>query len=176
MEPILLAGIGNVLTGDDAVGPTAVKLLEAWWELGPEVAVVEAGTPGMDLVLALEMKRCAIIVDAVRAPGTPGEIRCFDKAALLRQTSGLTLSPHEPGLQDALRRLEFFGTGPLEVAFIGVIPGTLETGVGLSAKVLAALPRVAERVLLELSKRGVTARPRRRPLAPDLWWQQQPVP
>ena len=49
MARVAVIGIGNVLMGDDAAGPTAVKLLEAGWEFSPEVEVIEGGTPGLDI-------------------------------------------------------------------------------------------------------------------------------
>jgi hydrogenase maturation protease len=87
VAPVLLAGIGNVLTGDDALGPYVIKLLEASYEFPEEVTVVDAGTPGMDLIMFLENRECALIVDAVRAKGTPGEVRRYDKSGSSRRGS-----------------------------------------------------------------------------------------
>lgn len=41
-----IVGVGSVLMGDDAAGPYLVRLLEARYELPPEVTLLDAGTPG----------------------------------------------------------------------------------------------------------------------------------
>jgi len=50
MNPrILIGGIGNVLLGDDAVGPYAVRLLESEYSFGDNVEIADLGTPALDL-------------------------------------------------------------------------------------------------------------------------------
>ena len=137
MARIGLVGIGNVLMGDDALGPYAVTLLEARYELPPEVELLELGTPGADLALHLDGLDAVVVVDTVKLPGAPGEIRLVDKAALLAKRPLLPASPHEPGLREALFALEFRGGAPREVRLVGVIPGPVELEVGLSAAVEA---------------------------------------
>ena len=171
---LLVLGIGNVLMGDDAVGPYLLKLLEADWELPAEVAVVEAGTPGLDLTVFLHGVEIALVVDAVRAEGAiPGEIRRYGREALLAGSPGPAMSPHEPGLRETLLTLEVGGGGPCEVRLLGMAPARVESGVGLSEPVRAAMPRLVEAVLAELGALGVPPRRRARPLPPDLWWEQR---
>jgi hydrogenase maturation protease len=171
---LLVLGIGNVLTGDDAVGPHVVELLDAGWELPPDVAVVEAGTPGLDLTVFLHGVEAVLVVDAVRAQGAaPGEIRRYQREALLARPPVPALSPHEPGLREALLTMEFGGGGPREVRLLGVVPAQVETGAGLSEAVRAAVPRLLEAVLAELASLGALPRKRARPREPDLWWERR---
>jgi hydrogenase maturation protease len=172
---IVLLGIGNVLMGDDAAGPTAVKLLEAGWEFSPEVEVIEGGTPGLDIASLVEGAEALLVVDAVRARGDPGEIRLLDEATLLGRAPGLSLSPHEPGLREALLTMELSGGRPRRVRLVGIVPERIDVPVGLSAPVRAALPRLLSRVLEELRALGGDFRPRARPLEPDLWWERPPA-
>ncbi|HET6922630.1 MAG TPA: hydrogenase maturation protease [Anaeromyxobacteraceae bacterium] len=171
---ILVLGIGNVLMGDDGVGPHAVKLLEAGWELPPGVAVVEAGTPGLDLTAFLHGVDAAVVVDAVRARGAaPGEIRRYPREALLAGSPLPATSPHEPGLREALLTMEFAGEGPREVRLLGVVPARVEAGAGLSEAVRAAVPGLVEAVVAELASLGAAPRGRDRPSEPDLWWERR---
>lgn len=167
-------GIGNVLMGDDAVGPHVVKLLEAGFQLPSEVALLELGTPGADLALHLEGLEAAVVVDAVRARGAAGELRLLDRAQLLSGKPVLATSPHEPGLREALVALELRGGAPAKVQLVGVIPATVELGVGLSPPVRAALPAAVDEVLRQLAALGFAASPRPRPTAPDVWWERSP--
>jgi hydrogenase maturation protease len=169
-----LLGIGNVLMGDDALGPYVVKLLDAGWELPAEVELAELGTPGADLSRHLEGLDAAVVVDTVRVRGEPGEIRLLDKAQLLSRKPLLPASPHEPGLREALFALEFTGGAPSDVRLVGVIPASVELEVGLSPPVRAALPGVLDEVLKQLAALGAAATPRAEPRAPDLWWERAP--
>jgi hydrogenase maturation protease len=99
---VAVIGIGNVLAGDDAVGPHVVRQVEARYALPAGVEVLDAGTPGYDLTAFLAGLDAAILVDAVRAQGAPGELRTYDRAALLERGPVLALSPHEPGVRAAL--------------------------------------------------------------------------
>ena len=175
MPRIAVLGIGNVLMGDDAVGPHLVKLLEAWWRFPPEVEVVEAGTPGLDLALRLSGLDALVVADAVRDRGAPGEIRLYDRAGILARPPVQAMSPHEPGLREALFTLEFAGGAPGEVRLVGVIPDRVSSGVGLSPAVRQALPRGLEALLAELRRLGAAFEERVPPLEPELWW-ERPAP
>jgi hydrogenase maturation protease len=165
-------GIGNVLTGDDAVGPTVLKLLEARYQIPDEVLVLDAGTPGLDLTAYLAGLEGAVLVDAVKAKGAPGELRTYGKDELVAKAPALAMSPHEPGVREALMNADFIGVSPRVVRLVGVVPGSVETGIGLSAGVRAALPAALAQVVAELAALGVALRERVPPAEPDLWWER----
>jgi hydrogenase maturation protease len=171
---VAIIGIGNVLTGDDAVGPHVVRVLEARYELPDGVHVVDAGTPGYDLTAFFPGQDAVLLVDAVKAQGAPGEVRTFDKAALLAKRPVLAISPHEPGVREALLNAEFMGVTPSVVRLVGVIPARTDTGIGLSGPVRAAVPAAVAEVVRELAGLGVALPERSPPRAPDLWWERKP--
>lgn len=71
--PVLIIGCGNLLRGDDGVGPVLVRRL---FELGlpPGVRLADGGTAGMDVAFAMEGAGEVIIVDACKSGGVAGEI------------------------------------------------------------------------------------------------------
>lgn len=168
-------GIGNVLAGDDAVGPHVVRVLEARYEVPEGLQVIDAGTPGYDLTAFLVGLDLVVLVDAVRAKGSAGELRTYDKAALLERKPILAVSPHEPGVREALLNAEFMGVTPPVVRLVGVIPSATATGIGLSAEVRAAVPGAVELVVKELAALGLGLRPRSEPREADLWWEKRPA-
>jgi len=172
MARVAVVGIGNVLNGDDGLGPYAVRVLEATWELPPEVEVVDAGTPGADLAALLEGVWAAVIVDAVSAKGPPGELRRYERTEILHAAPRLAMSPHEPGVREALLTMEFQGGGPREIVLLGAIPGDLELGTSLSPAVKAALPALLDGVVAELRRLGIEPCRRSEPLRPDIWWER----
>jgi hydrogenase maturation protease len=169
---IAVIGIGNVLTGDDAVGPHVVALLEARYRLPPDVRVLDAGTPGYDLTSFISDVDALVLVDSVRARGEPGELRSFDEAALLERAPVLALSPHEPGVREALLHAHLLGVAPRIVRLVGIIPASVETGIGLSQPVRDALPAALAQVVRELEALGVRPEERAPARDPDLWWER----
>jgi hydrogenase maturation protease len=169
---VAIIGIGNVLTGDDAVGPYVVRVIEARYDLPASVQVIDAGTPGYDLTAFLAGLDAAILVDSVKAKGAPGEVRVYDRAELVKRPAVLAMSPHEPGVREALLNAEFMGVAPKIVRLVGVIPGTVATGIGLSDAVRAAVPDAVAQVIRELERLGVRATERTPAGTPDLWWEK----
>jgi hydrogenase maturation protease len=69
-ENTLIVGCGNLLRGDDAVGPLLVRRL---WERGlpSGVECVDGGTGGLDVALRMRGRGWVILVDACRRDGRP---------------------------------------------------------------------------------------------------------
>jgi hydrogenase maturation protease len=166
-------GIGNVLMGDDALGPHVIKTLEAAWEPCEGLELIDAGTPGLDLTAYLADLDAVVVVDVVKASGAPGEIRLYDRAELVERPPILALSPHEPGLRESILNAEFLGVAPRTIRLVGVIPESVDYRLGLSPPVRAALPAVVDRVRAELAALGVAPAPRAAPPAADVWWEKK---
>ncbi|MBD0373855.1 MAG: hydrogenase maturation protease, partial [Pyrinomonadaceae bacterium] len=167
-------GIGNVLMGDDAFGPYMIQLLDARYCFPQSVALLDLGTPSLDLVAHIRGMDALIILDAVRAEGQPGELRIYRRDELLKQPLQPRTDAHEPGLKEALLIAEFDGSGPLEACLIGVIPADTSTGVGLSSPVQRVLPEATEAVVRELEALGVIALQRSPVRTPQVWWEETP--
>lgn len=172
MKSIRVLGLGSVLMGDDAFGPTVVKVLEARYECGVGVSVEDIGTPGLNLIPYVSGIDALIVVDTVRADGRPGEIRLYRGSEILKHPPGPRLSPHDPGLKEALMSAEFSGGGPKDVLLIGAIPETVESGIGLSAAAADAVPKAVEQVISELRRLGKTPVALEPPADPDIWWER----
>ncbi|HVN75983.1 MAG TPA: hydrogenase maturation protease [Thermoanaerobaculaceae bacterium] len=169
---VSVVGLGNVLMGDDAFGPMVMKALEAAYEFPPGVTVADLGTPGLDLIPYVTGLDALVIVDTVSSTGSPGELRLYRRDEILRTPPQPRLSPHDPGLKEALLTAEFAGDAPHEVLLVGVIAGEVRTAVGLSEAVRAAVPAAVAEVVQELGRLGVPARARAVPLALDPWWER----
>lgn len=169
MKKIGIYGIGNVLIGDDAVGPTVVNLLDALWEFPEGVVVEDLGTPSLDLAYRLAGLDAVIFVDAVSAKLEPGTIRVYRRDEILRNPPGLRLSPHDPSLKETLLTCEFLGECPKEIILVGVVPEAT-ADFGLSTPVEAAVPLAAAAVIEELGNLGTVARRRAVAGAVHPWW------
>ncbi len=157
--------------GDDAAGPYFIRTFESRWKLPDHVAIEDLGTPGPELAHYLMGLENLILVDAIRAKGTPGEVRCYDKAAILEHAPVTRRSAHDPTLRDALIAADIAEDGPDHVALIGIIPESVVLRTGLSDTVRAGMAEVEKEVLAHLEALGVHPEKRASPLDPDIWWE-----
>ncbi len=136
-------GIGNILLGDDGIGPAVVNYLFANNTFGDDITLEDLGTPSLDLPNYLTGFDRVIFIDAVAVDAPPGTIRLFSRDEIIAAPPGIRISPHEPTINDALIVLDFAGGAPRDVVLIGVVPYTLENGMTLSSAVGKAIPRAA---------------------------------
>jgi hydrogenase maturation protease len=148
--------LGNVLMGDDGLGPAVVRRFEAEYALPPDVEIVDLGTPGLDLLPWLADLDRVIVVDTVKSDRAPGTVLVYDKADIMRHAPMARIGPHDPGVKDALFALEFAGRAPRDVVLVGVVPATTAIGLELSPAVQAAVPVAIEEVVWALRRFGFT--------------------
>lgn len=170
---IAVVGLGNVLEGDDAFGPWVIAWLEAHYTFQPGVSVEDLGTPGLDLHPFLVDRDALVVVDSVRSEGNPGELRLYRKAEILKYPPQPRLSPHDPGLKEALAALELRGDPPREVLLVGAIPGLVDHVIGMTEPLRAAVPLAGAAVVAELTRLGAPPVPRDPALAVDIWWERR---
>jgi hydrogenase maturation protease len=176
MHRIAVVGLGNVLMGDDAFGPYAAKLLEAWYEWPEEVAVAELGTQGVELTPFVRDVESLLVLSTIHDGRAPGTLRRLDRAEVMdpelpRATPSLRSSPYEPHGRNHVLKLEFVGGAPRDLWVLGPAPESIELTGGLSPAVAAALPGAVDEALAILRTLGVapTARTPRPEVRP--WWQ-----
>ena len=170
---VAVLGLGNVLMGDDALGPHVIAHLSAGYDFPAGVIIEDLGTPGLDLHPHLAGHEVVILVDVVKSEGEPGALRLYNKDEVLRHAPGPRVSPHDPGVKEALLGLQFAGDDPHEVLLVGVIPDVVcNLEVGLSPAVQAAIPVAEAAVLAELDRLGCPATPRQPPQKADIWWEK----
>ena len=169
---IRILGLGNVLMGDDGVGPFVVEALMAEYDFPEGVTVIDAGTPGLDLTPYLLGADAVIVVDSVRSQGPAGAQRLYRRDAILTHVPQQRLGPHDPGFKHTLLTLGFAGCGPREVLLVGVIPETIAPCARLSAPVRAAVAPAVAAVAAELERLGAPATPRPRAAPLDPWWER----
>lgn len=146
---LVVVGLGQELRGDDAVGLAIVKRwVRAYPETtnSPNVQVVFAGLPGVDLLSLLEGADAAFLVDAVHsraAPGTLFELSAHDLASFATGSA----SAHGWGVAETLAMAEKLGSRlPGVLILLGIEAEQMELGQDLSATVHGVLPRAVGRL------------------------------
>ena len=169
-KPIRILGVGNVLCTDDGLGPYSIKVLESLYEFPDGVEVIDLGTPGMDLTPYLADARMVIVIDTVRGHEAPGTLRLLRDREIVATPPPDRMSPHEPGLREALMATEFSDCSPDEILFVGVIPESTEQGTSLTTSLMDAVPHVVAAVVSELERLQSPAVLRDPPGELDVWW------
>lgn len=151
---ILVLGIGNLLNTDEGVGVHAVRRIKEQVGEVDGVAIEDGGTLGLNLLPLVEDATHLLILDAVNAGQPPGTVVELRKEEIPLY-GGFRLSQHQLTFQEVLGLALIRGRLPEYLHLIGVQPNSLEIGVGLSDKVMDALPEVTKRSLKVLSGWGV---------------------
>jgi hydrogenase maturation protease len=170
-KPIRILGVGNVLCTDDGLGPYVIKVLEAQFDFPEHVEVIDVGTPGLDFTPYLADARMVIVIDTVKGEETAGTLRLLRDGEIVAKPPPSRMSPHEPGLREALMATEFSDSSPEEIILVGVVPESTGQGTKLTDAVRSAVPRVVDAVMAELKRLDCPAIQRDPPAELDLWWE-----
>lgn len=151
---MLVAGIGNIFSGDDGFGPEVVRQLVAADEpaLPAGVRVVDYGIRGMHLSYdLLEGYEALVIIDALPQRGLPGEIVVLRVGADDVAGLGGGFDPHGMNPVAVLSGLPALGGELPPTYVVGTRPLDLDERLGLSEAMTAAVPGAAAavRALLE---------------------------
>lgn len=163
---VLVAGIGNLLRGDDGFGPAVVAAL-AGERLPDGVRVVELGIAGINLVQELmDGYDGLVLVDAVERQAAPGTLFVLeplvpDPAEMSPDECRLMATDmHQTVPGPALVIARAAGALPPWVRIVGCQLGEVETlEQGLGTEVAAAVPAAVAAVHRLLAEFGTAAPP-----------------
>ena len=150
---IKVLGVGNLLWADEGFGVRCVEALGRDWEFPPEVELLDGGTLGLALLPYLQEAASAILVDAIRADGSPGalvRVEGSEVGPAVRER----LSVHQVGVADLLDGARWLDLYPESVVLLGLVPESLELGVTLSPSVESQIPGLIARIIEEARSLG----------------------
>src|SRR5260370_40790630 len=112
MKKILIGGIGNVLLGDDGVGPYVARLLAAHYEFEDGVEVADLGTPALDLNDQISGKDAVILIDSIDTDVDQRPVVLYRQSDIMRHEPAGRMDPHQPAPVYALLSAEWFRVAP----------------------------------------------------------------
>lgn len=144
----LVIGCGNLLRGDDAVGPVLVRRLRERG-LPPGVRCADVGTGGMDVAFQMRGAGEVILVDACRSGCEPGALFEVpgDELEHLPPLSGINLHAFRWDHAIAFGRWLLKDDYPARVTACLVEGGSFEPGAPLSPAVDRAVDALVDRLL-----------------------------
>ncbi|MCL2403240.1 MAG: hydrogenase maturation protease [Coriobacteriia bacterium] len=156
-ELILIMGAGNIIMGDEGIGPVALDYLHKRYDFPDNVALLDVATTGISMLPNLEGMDHLIIIDAANDSGhPPGTVIFYTPEDLANQQ--VMHSAHDQRLTDVLFAAQLTGIELKSVVVVGVQVQTLEHFVlELSEPVQAAIPIACAATLHCLSELGYTA-------------------
>ena len=159
---LLILGIGNILWADEGFGVRCVEAMNANYQFGDDVVVLDGGTQGLYLLPFLEEARYLIVFDAVDYGKTPGEMVIAKDAEVPRFMGAKKMSLHQTGFQEVIACAALGEKLPESMMLIGVQPEQLEDfGGSLRDIVKQQIPRALEVALEQIQQWGYTCTPRR---------------
>lgn len=161
---VLVAGVGNVLRGDDGFGPAVIRALESVLEekanYAESVRLVETGIGGINLVLELlDGYDALLVVDAVDRDQPPGSLYILEPhVPEIMSLSGwerheVATDTHQVVPGQVLIIARAAKALPELIRIVGCQPAeTEELSLALSAPVQEAVPRAVDAVLALLEE------------------------
>jgi len=146
--PVVIIGCGNLLRGDDGVGPILVRYL---WEKGvpPSLRLADGGTAGMDVTYHMRGAREVILVDACQTGAEPGTLFKIpgEEIAELPPLTGINLHAFRWDHALAFGRWFLKEEFPEKITVYLIEAADVSHGAPLSEPVRQTMERLAEHLL-----------------------------
>ena len=146
VSEITVLGIGNTILSDEGFGVRVIEYLQKNFTFPENVALVDGGTLGVELLHFVTGTQKLLIIDSIDggvAAGTTFHLRNDE----LKKHFAQKISAHEVGLQDVLTILELTGKKIPHVELIGAQPFSLEAGTELTEQMSKLVPTFADKAV-----------------------------
>jgi len=151
----VVLGLGNILHSDDGLGSQAIQRLRDDARVPEDVALIEGGTLGLELLTYIWDCSHLLVLDAVDVGQPPGTLVRMSSQEL--QTLPGKGSVHQLGVADLLVALRVLARRPPTVVLLGVQSATTDWGTELSPAVGAVMGSLIEAAVAELINLQATA-------------------
>jgi hydrogenase maturation protease len=157
---ITVLGIGNILLTDEGFGVRVVEKLYDAYDFPENVALVDGGVLGINLLGVIAEAQHLIVVDAVKNRQPPGTLYRIEKEDLPERIL-LKNSLHQTDFLETLTLCQAIDKVPQTTVVLGVEPEDILThSVELTPTVAARVDEMMALVIHELNRLGVTCRKR----------------
>ena len=162
---LLILGIGNILWADEGFGVRCVEAMNAAYQFGDDVTLMDGGTQGLYLLLYIVDAHRLVIFDAVDYGKKPGEMVIAKDDEVPRFMGVKKMSLHQTGFQEVIACASLAGKLPESMVLIGVQPEHLEDfGGSLRNSVKARIPAALNVALESIRQWNIPYSPRTTPV------------
>jgi len=154
----LLLGIGNLLWADEGFGVRVIERLQRHYRFPKQVAVMDGGTQGLNLIEPVQQADVLVIFDAIDFGLAPGSLKTIINGDVPCFLGAKKMSLHQTGFQEVLATAQLLGAYPSHLLLVGVQPEELEDyGGSLRNSVKAQIEPAIEMALAYLQGFGISA-------------------
>jgi len=143
-------GLGNILKGDDGIGPHIIEELEKT-SLSFPIQLCDAGSDAFTILDHLIGSEPVIIIDCARMGKKPGTVKKILTKDIELLPSGVGMSLHGYSLAEIWKIAQSMGIKK-NLAIIGVEPDSIQFNTGLSEVVKNSIPIIIKMVAEEAKK------------------------
>lgn len=154
---IAVAGVGNILYGDEGVGVYAAHYLRRAFGFEPEIEIADGAALGFSLLDLFQDRTTVIVLDALQADASPGTVFRLPTEMLLDLDPSMRPTAHEVDPIQALQLVRGLGRDT-DLVLLGIVPhDASQMSLGLTEPLFAAFPRLIEAAISEIRGWGVHA-------------------
>ena len=152
---VLILGIGNILFGDEGIGPHLANLLDEKYDFSSDthiLDIIDGGTLAQRLIPIITEYDRVIIIDCVKVDdGEVGDVYSFEFSDMPEYITW-NGSAHEVEMLQTLQMIEMMGDLP-PVKIVGVIPYVIgeDSTFSMTKEVIKA-SRTMEKVIIDYLK------------------------
>lgn len=145
---VLVIGVGNMLRGDDGVGPAIIAALAARGLPGAQLMICQGD--GLQLMETWKRADRVILIDAVTSGGKPGTVYRFDADQQALPADLSFSSTHAFGVVEAIELARALDQLPSRLVIYAIEGQRFAIGTGLSPEVGRGLDDVVGRIVGEV--------------------------
>lgn len=161
VPPVLVLGLGNILLGDDGVGPALVEEVGRLYKDVPGVECVDGGTQGLALLDFFSRREAVVVLDAFASQQGAGTVSVLEGDEVMNVRGPRSTTAHEGNAGELLAAAALVDVLPERLFLVGIEPEILRIHLGLSDSVKEALPLALDRASAVIgqvmSELGLTA-------------------
>jgi len=155
-ENFAILGVGNILEKDDGIAIFATAYLEKNYTFEPSIYIKNGGVDGINLLNFFTEHKNILILDAMELDDEAGAIYHIPSHELTGYgvNSG---GAHEIGVIECLDILELMGKELPNSSILGIVPQSVEIGIGLTQTLEEKFTSYIDTVLSILQKNSINA-------------------
>ena len=140
-------GLGNLLRGDDSIGPLIIEKLQQL-DLAEPIQLYDIGMDAFSMLDHLLGPVPLLIIDCAKMGKKPGEIVTFQlRDADLKYINSI-IALHSIGFSEIYQMAKSIGT-VADCSIIGIEPKSIEYNSAISREVAGSIPKIIEMVIKE---------------------------
>ena len=147
---IKVIALGNILRGDDGIGPAVLDYLR-FNGYADNARLIDAGSDAFTLLDHLLQPEPVILIDCARMGKTPGDVRMVRLSEFTLQITDQLVSLHGFSIAEVYRMAIKMAT-VADCVVIGIEPGSIEFDQDLCTGVKACIPAAAQLVNMEMKR------------------------